>query len=226
MDNDQARLSERITNAEDWLARARRQLERGETARGALTLLLAEAEVHRARELGVENEPDLEAPPRAHTARAHVAIGMLTVVALVAAIWASGVQPAVSPQPSADTMPSTIVMLSGGNGSLLELVQTPAAAEAKTDESRTPVRVRVVHVPVRQIVTVPSAFTVAPVLAASRPAVKPEPAPVAITAPVPPVAPVDTPAPAAVQPAAPVVSDANLIDLVLAAERSLRKANQ
>jgi hypothetical protein len=220
MDNDQARLSDRITNAEDWLARARRQLERGETARGTLTLLLAEAEVHRARELGMETEPARPALPWPLAA-----VGVLTVAALAAAIWVAGVRPAESPHLSADTMPQTIVMLSGGNGSLLELVQTRHAAEPEIDERQIPVRVKVIHVPVRQIVTVPAALTVDPVLVVSRPVVKPEPASVAVAAPAPPVTSAE-PAPAAVQPAPPVVSDANLIDLVLAAERSLRKANQ
>jgi hypothetical protein len=117
-------------------------------------------------------------------------------------------------------------MLSGSNGSLLELVQTPATAEPKIEERQVPLRVKVVHVPLRQIVTVPAPLTGAPVPVVSRPVVNPEPAPVVVAAPVVPVAPAEPPAPAAVQPAPPVVSDANLIDLVLAAERSLRKANQ
>jgi hypothetical protein len=121
-------------------------------------------------------------------------------------------------------MPQTVVMLSGGNGSLLELVQTPPA-EPKIDERQVAVRVKVIHVPVRQIVTVPTALTVAPSLVAARPAIKPEAASVAVAVPPPPVTSAES-APAAVQPAPPVVSDANLIDLVLAAERSLRKANQ
>jgi hypothetical protein len=51
--------------------------------------------------------------------------------------------------------------------------------------------------------------------------------PIIAAAPVPPSPPADAPASAAAKPgSAPVVSDANLIDLVLAAERSLRRANQ
>jgi hypothetical protein len=224
MKHDQAQLSERITNAEDWLARARRQLEQGETARGTLTLLLAEAEVHHAREIGMG-----AAPVRAPLPRVHAAIGMLTVVALAAAIWASGIQPATAPQSTADASSTTIVRLSDGHGSLLELVQASAVADAKIDENQgLPVKVRVVRVPVRSIMT-PPILSAAPVLAISRPPVRlePEPVPVIAAAPVPPSPPADAPASAAAKPGSPpVVSDANLIDLVLAAERSLRRANQ
>jgi hypothetical protein len=222
MKHDQAQLSERITNAEDWLARARRQLEQGETARGTLTLLLAEAEVHHAREIGMG-----AAPVRAPLPRMHAAIGMLTVVALAAAIWASGIQPATVPQSTADASSTTIVTLSDGHGRLLELVQPSAVADAKIDENQElPVKVRVVRVPVRSIMT-PPVLSAAPVLAISRPPVKPEPEPVIAAAPVPPSPPAAAPASAAAQPGSPpVVSDANLIDLVLAAERSLRRANQ
>jgi len=222
MKHDQAQLSERITNAEDWLARARRQLEQGETARGTLTLLLAEAEVHHAREIGMG-----AAPVRAPLPRVHAAIGMLTVVALAAAIWASGIQPATVPQSTADASSTTIVTLSDGHGRLLELVQPSAVADSKIDENQgLPVKVRAMRVPVRSIMT-PPVLSAAPVLAISRPPVKPEPEPVIAAAPVPPSPPAAAPASAAAQPGSPpVVSDANLIDLVLAAERSLRRANQ
>jgi len=222
MKHDQAQLSERITNAEDWLARARRQLEQGETARGTLTLLLAEAEVHHAREIGMD-----AAPVRAPLPRVHAAIGMVTVVALVAAIWVSGIQPATAPQ-STDASSTRIVTLSDGHGSLLELVQASAVADAKIDENQGfPVKVRVVRVPVRSIMTLPVLST-APVLAISRPPVRPEPETAAVIAVAPvPSPPADAPAATTAQPGSPpLVSDANLIDLVLAAERSLRRANQ
>ena len=222
MKHDQEQLSERITNAEDWLARARRQLEQGETARGTLTLLLAEAEVHHAREIGMG-----AAPVRAPLPRAHAAIGMLTVVALATGIWASGIQPTTVPPSTIDASSTTIVTLSDGQGSLLELVQAPAVAEAKIDENQgLPVKVRVVRVPVRSIMTLP-VLSPAPVLVTSRPPIRAEPEPIIAAAPVPPSPPADAPASAAAQPGSPpVVSDANLIDLVLAAERSLRRANQ
>ena len=222
MKHDQAQLSERITNAEDWLARARRQLEQGETARGTLTLLLAEAEVHHAREIGM-GAASVRAPLR----RVHAAIGMLTVMALAAAIWASGIQPTTVPQSTADASSTTIVTLSDGHGSLLELVQASTVAAAKIDENQgLPVKVRVVRVPVRSIMTLP-VLSPAPVLVTSRPPIGAEPEPIIAAPPVPPSPPADAPASVAAQPGSPpVVSDANLIDLVLAAERSLRRANQ
>ncbi len=222
MKHEHAQLSERITNAEDWLARARRQLEQGETARGTLTLLLAEAEVHHAREIGMG-----AAPVRAPLPRVHAAIGMLTVVALAAALWAAGIQPATVPQSTADASSTTIVTLSDGHGRLLELVQASAVADAKIEENQgLSVKVRVVRVPV---IMTPPVLSAAPVLGISPPPVRPgpEPVPVVAAAPVPPSPPADAPASAAAQPPSPpVVSDANLIDLVLAAERSLRRANQ
>jgi hypothetical protein len=225
MKQDHAQLSERITFAEDWLARARRQLEQGETGRGNLTLLLAEAEVHHARELGMG-----AAPARPPLPRAYAAIGMLTVAALAATIWASGLQPATSPRPVADGS-TVIVTLSDGRGSLLELIQTPAVtADTKTDEDQGfAARARVARLPVKTIAMRPPVLTAAPGFVLARPPVRPEPEPapaVAVAqAPPSPPAPADTSA--AAQPSAPpLISEANLIDLVLAAERSLRRANQ
>jgi hypothetical protein len=229
MEYDDARLSERIACAEDWLARARRQLEQGETARGSLALLLAEAEVHRARELGMKTER-----ARPSLRPAHAALGGLTIAALAAGLWASGLQPAAIPRPAADARPAMIVTLSGGHGSLLELVRAPAAADPKSDEDRGhPVRPKALRPPVETVAPRPAPPVPVPQspIAALRPQVKPEAVPAPVAAPPAPFAPpasAEAPAPApVVQPSAPpVVSEANLIDLVLAAERSLRRANQ
>lgn len=224
MKHDEAQLSERITFAEDWLARARRQLEQGETARGNLTLLLAEAEVHRARELGMSGERG-----RPALSPGRVAVGILTVAALAAAMWANGLQPAATPQP-ADSSSAVIVTLSEGRGSLLELVRAPAVADAKTDDRGRPARAKAAQAQVRTVVGRPLPSALEPVVVASPPPLKPEPVPSAAAAPPAPPSPpatADTPAPAVAQPSAPpVVSEANLIDLVLATERSLRRANQ
>ncbi|MGH2404898.1 MAG: hypothetical protein ACRDGN_10595 [bacterium] len=213
MDNQRAVLTERITFAEDWLARARRQVDDGEQARGILTLLLAEAEVHRARELGTGR-------PGARTARGGWAFGPVAAVVSAAvivgavALWRPFEPAGRSAAAAGEVSPHPIVTLAAGTGTLLNLVRAP-------EEIR---RTVTVLVPVRVTVSVPASLVTA----------EPANRHVAATAPVRPAA-VAQPAQrgpeaaavVAVPPVAPetsaLLSEAELIDLVLATERSLRR---
>ncbi len=223
MMQDQTDLSERIANAEDWLARARRQLEHGDRTRTALTLLLAEAEVHHARELGL---PSMLG--RRRWSWVHGAIGSLAVAALIAGVWVSMPLPGVSVPPAGAPRP-TVVALSEGTGSLLHLVQAPPAIVEARPAGDAGVGMRPSHFvvrsaePPRPVVVAAPGVTVAPLV------VKPQaPAPVVVLPAAPAVPPAPAPAPVVVQlpPAPTVLSEADLIDLVLAAERSLRRSNQ
>ncbi len=220
MMQDHTDLSERIANAEDWLARARWQLERGDRARGALTLLLAEAEVHHARELGMA-----PLPARPRFSWGHGAIGALAVAALIAGVWLSAPLPTAS-APTADVRWPTIVALSDGTGSLLHLVQAPPSTVDSRVANDAGFKMRVPLPVVRSAAPQRPSVPAAPAVTVAAPAVTLQ-APV-VAAPAVPAQPAPVSAPAAVQqqPAPAVLSEADLIDLVLAAERSLRRSNQ
>jgi hypothetical protein len=219
MDDQGKALTRRITLAEDWLARARRQVEEGERARGVLTLLLAEAEVHRAREAGMEARA---LPPRpAPSLRAPVA-GVLAAATIVAAValWRPFVPASPSSAEAGEVSPYRIVTLAAGTGTLLGLVQVQAAPEE---------RVVIVSVPppgdrTRSAspspVASPQSRRAAP---ASLPGTAKHVAPgrtePSLVAPATSVA-----SPGAVETPA-LLSEADLIDLVLAAERSLRRSS-
>ncbi len=222
MEDRRAVLTDRITFAEDWLARARRQVQDGHRTRGVLTLMLAEAEVHRARELGMHGAGS-PSPRRA----------WLRVAALVAAVGgvAVGVWHPFAPGGPAgplalrdaaahETSSPPVVVLEGGTGALLRLVQAPDAPVERTVT---------VPVLVRAAITQPAALLepAAPAAPAAQLASAP-PAAVTQAAPRRPDArPVTVAPPSAVTEAPVLLSEAELIDLVLAAERSLRRsANQ
>ena len=223
MMQDQTDLSERIAYAEDWLARARRQLEHGDKTRTALTLLLAEAEVHYAREIGLGSLPARRGYPWVHGA-----IGVLAVAGLIAGVWLSTPLPAAF-VPTADAPWPTVVALSEGTGSLLHLVQAPPSpVESRTAEDAG-FRMRPSHPMVRSAEPPRAVVIAAPAVTVTPPVVKLQaPAPVVAAPAVTAVPPAPAPAPAVVQqqPAPAVLSEADLIDLVLAAERSLRRSNQ
>jgi hypothetical protein len=205
MDARRTTLAERIGFAEDWVIRARRQIQDGDLAHGTLTLLLAQAELRRAREVGTPG-------PGAVRPWAVVALG-LAVVAAVALVEFPGHAPL-----SAQTETPVIVRLPEGTGALLQLVaapEPPAPAERVVVRAQAPARP-----PVRASVQapVPQSEAASSVGVRVRAAAPPVPAPAAPPAPA-------AAAPAAAAPAPPVtlLSAADVIDLVLAAERSLRR---
>ncbi|MBI3998388.1 MAG: hypothetical protein HY355_05090 [Armatimonadetes bacterium] len=210
-------LTERIAFAEGWLARARRQVQDGHHARSLLTLMLAEAEMHRARELATVVPPSsLSRHPWVQMALTVSAAVVLVGLVLVA--W----RPGLSADPvAADRSGPPIVVLPGASGSMLRMVQ---AAEAPAEA---PVVVKSVIVRVAVPVAAPqlrldiSAPPPPPVVPAAAPAQRHDaPSASASAAPASAAA-----APAAAAATPPLLSEADLIDLVLAAERSLRRAN-
>lgn len=219
MDKHTITLTERIVFAEDWLDRARRQLQQGEVAGGTLAMLLAEAELCRARETGLLAARS-EAQARCWlpwAALAALAVGgVVLVLSLVAALPPD---PAALAQPVAPTL-----RLASGTGDLLRMVTAP-----QPPTERTIVQSRVIRIPVPVPAHARRAAPPAPVAppAPSAPAALPEwrSPPVVQPVPAPPAVSVAPPVPAAQPaPAAAVLSEAEVIDMVLAAERSLRRA--
>jgi hypothetical protein len=213
MEDRTTALNERISFAEDWLGRAKRQIADGNLEHGTLTLILAEAELHRAREVGLRPALRLSrARPRALSA---VAVGVVAAAVALTAGWQAS---RVPPRTDAGAAPVPIVTLPGAVGDMLRMVNTPEAPVERTVVKSLIVRVpvtTVVHRVVHKVERVPV------------PSVAPPGAPhVALQTPAPVTAPVPAPpspaaAPAAQPPA--LLSDADVIDLVLAAERSLRQ---
>jgi len=85
-------LPRHLRHAEEWLRRARRDYRRGDHHGAVLRLMLAEAEVQRARETGLRLVTD---PPAPRARRFSVAAGALgaaaaIVVGVYAALWAAG----------------------------------------------------------------------------------------------------------------------------------------
>ncbi|MDR7485868.1 MAG: hypothetical protein QN187_11115 [Armatimonadota bacterium] len=211
-------LHERIAFAEGWLDRARQQLEDGRVAHGALTLMLAEAELRRAREARL---PALLAAarrrPRTSRGRSYAALGVGLAVAMLGAMALT----AMRTPPVADAHDGPIILrLSDASGQMLRMVTIPSPAPEPLVVERRVIRSVVVRVPVGEATrdTPPARPTAAPAVSPAAPpaAVLPPP-----SGPVPPsVTPVTPPAPT-------LLSEADVIDLVLAAERSLRRsANQ
>lgn len=212
MEGHKTALTERIAFAEGWLARARRQVQDGDQARGVLTLMLAEAEVHRARELNaVTADPGASRPAVARGAIVALAAAAALIGATVG-VWRPAGPAAARDSAARDGIRPPIVVLAGGTGSMLRMVQAPEAPVERTV-------VRSV------ILRVTASSSQAPASLAALPT----PAAVPVTHPAPPrpeSRPVAAPPEAA--PSAPaLLSEADLIDLVLATERSLRRsANQ
>lgn len=201
-------IVERIGFAERWLDRARAQIGGGNMARGALTLVLADAEVRHALEVaGLRSR---HRPRRAATAAVAVAL-LLVAAGAVLVLALRGGDPAVF---SADSAPP-VVTLGPRTGSLLTLIQAPRPAVPVPAVRSAPARV----------LRAAPAPTPAPQLSV-RPRVRPAPVTVA-PAPAAPLAPAATPeavtvVPPAVQPPSLTLTAGELIDLVLAAERALR----
>lgn len=205
MEQDTKGLTERISFAEGWLARARQQVETGHHERGMLTLVLAAAEVRLAREAG---GPTVRPQPEGRALSGWIATGVAT---LCAAALVFLVVPRVDgPADVHSGQAPPVVVLSGGTGAKLDLVTAPPPAV-----ERTVTRTIFVRVPV--MVKESAARQAAPASAVSRPAVRHAPAGPLLPPPAPAVA-VGSTAPPPV-----LLSEADVIELVLAAERSLRR---
>jgi hypothetical protein len=221
-------LTERIAFAEDWLDRAKRQLADGNVAHGSLHVLLAEAELQRAREVTTSAaSPDAmssRAPSRPAIS-ARVTAGVIAVVSVAAALWWQVPVARDTAEPADTSWP--VVVFSGRTGDMLRLAGASNAPSEPMIVERTVERTILKPM----IVRVPVAPRVQPAAVAIRPSeARVVPAPRAAQAPAP-VVPAPQPAhtsttqstTAEAPPAAPVLSDADVIDLVLAAERSLRQ---
>jgi len=189
----------RIGFAERWLQRAKRHCGEGEIDRGLLTLVLAQAEMHYALETGGAK---VRALHRGLTP-ALLAVGAIGL-ALLAASWL----PPAPPMHSAGA-PAPIVKLTAPVGTWLDLVQTP------TLPTSAPIATALPRTLERRARPVFRQMAQSQPLAA--PTVSTTPAPNAV-----PVASAITVAPLATVPAV-SLSAADLIDLVLAADRTLRK---
>jgi hypothetical protein len=224
MGNDRTGLTKRIISAEDWLDRARREIEDGDLDRGALTLILAEAEVHLAREVSMA-APASPAHRKARFGLAGAALGIVAAVLGVVIMAAVG-QRFGAPMAARDEAPLAVVRLPDGTGEILRMVVAPEPAVERTVEKRVIMRVPVPVVAANRE-ALPASPAVVPVSAAPQVVLVPHPAAPA-PAPAPAVAPV---APAAatapvVAPAPALLNEADVIDLVLAAERSLRRPSK
>jgi hypothetical protein len=218
MSDQTSALTERIAFAEEWLDRAKRQLADGNVAHGSLHLILAEAELHRARE--VSGTPESLGAPRARRAPWPVLGACAVAVAGIATafLWQVSAVP-VSADARAASWP--VVTFSEQTGHMLRIVSTPEAPLAPTIVERTVERTIVKPMIVR--VTVPAPAQPGPV-APSAPVVSSVTAPALVpAAPQPAHASAAPPTATVFPPAAPVLSEADVIDLVLAAERSLRR---
>ncbi len=182
-------LARHIGFAERWLARAKQEVTDGQLARSVLTLLLAEAEVHHARERTLPAR-EVALP------RPSIAMTILGATALMVLLLAG--RSLFSPRGE---------MITG-------FTSAPAVVKFKQPGS-TLALVPAVLTP-EQTVAAPAPRVPAPLprvdrvwrnaTRPSRPAAKPRPISPAVTAPAAPV----------------LVSDGDLIDLVIAAEQSLR----
>lgn len=219
-------LVARIGFAERWLERAKRHLGEGDVTRSALTLVLAGAEVRHALE--VAGMPGGHAGIRRQVV---ASAGILTL--LMAAVTLAVVLPQLGPAAGVPPNPGPpVVHLAAQAGSMLALVPAPESAIRPSSVPPAPHR----SAPSRQSLrvrgqTIPA--TALPARSQSRPgsdvltAPVPAPAP-SLTAPEPLPAPefLATPAaPGVVQAAPPApfaLTTTELIELVLAAERTLR----
>ncbi len=224
MGDDRTVLTERIAYAESWLDRARRHIEDGDIDRGTLTLILAEAEVHRAREAGRSVSPP--SPPTRSTRRLRGAGAAIAVLAAAAVLVAASVVALKdnAPVEARDVAPAPVVRLSASVGDMLRMVVAPEPVTERTIE-RTIERRVILRVPVPVEIPARDDRPARPVLTVPQGAAPQAPAPqVAVSttvsaapAPAPAVAPAAAPAPV-------VLNEADVIDLVLAAERSLRRS--
>jgi hypothetical protein len=241
-------MIQHIGFAERWLARARAECTRGHVVRGALTLLLAEAEVHHAREAVTPTSQEAEVAPTPRLNRPLIAAAalMICVVAIILATGAGSGPLAV--QDHALSPAPIVVRLRHDVGSVLSLVPSSSGPARDGQGAVYTAPVQQVRTPIERSVNVPPVKTDAASVKVNPPRLTKRvlsagPAPFArrdavkstsrvrvarlerkrrLTAA--PVSSPVSPSPSVAEPG--VISDADLIDLVLAAERSLRSGSR
>jgi len=181
----QKNLVRQIGFAERWLVRAKQEVSAGNRARSVLNLLLAEAEVHHARETTAPaREMVLPRPAPLVTV-----LGIAFLAALLLAVPVLLAPPDFSTEVATTAAVIRFKQQVGSTLALIPVVAAPAPPAVQTSP---------VAPAAPRAVPRPALRPAAPRLASARPVV-------IIAAPPP-----------------PLVSDTDLIDLVLAAERSLR----
>lgn len=199
----------RIGFAERWLDRAKRQYQDGDVPRGLLTLVLASAEMTHAIRL---------AHPAISTRRRWVVPVAVAAAATAIVLLALAGRPLWMPAPASSAPAPIVVTLSNRVGTLLELVEAPPdPSAAPVPQHASPQVTRRSHAGVKRSARDTerlAVFATIPVEPVSVRVVQKQ---------------VPSPAPAAgpvIPPAGTIVdyslSDEELIDLVLAAERILR----
>lgn len=220
MDERRTTLTDRIRFAEGWLDRARRQIRDGQVAHGTLAMILAEAELHRAREgnLSLTGAARMPAAPRARTWWAASGALAAAAAALVAVVATMPFQAPVT----ADDGAPPIVTLAGGTGEMFRIITVPGPVV-----ERTVVRSQIIRLAApRPRRAAPPASVSTPPAVHVAPAAPPSKRSTPLAPPAPPAAPAVVAAPVPTATLS-LLSDADVIELVLAAERSLRRsANQ
>jgi hypothetical protein len=211
----------RIGFAERWLQRAREECLDGDVARGLLTLVLADAEVRRVLQLAVPPAP------RPRPRRPSVAVVAAFLVAAAAALQVGVLALGAAPVDSAGLAPR--LMLRAGAGMLLEPYAYSPARERDAIVTIPPVQAPAQPARASQSVQVPApvpsgqtAVSVVPLIppaASAAPAPAPDAVPAVMPAAVPAAAPAMAPAPAANT----VITGIDLLDLVIVADRTLRR---
>jgi hypothetical protein len=206
---------ERIEFAERWLDRARRQCEGGDVPQGLLTLFLANAEMTHTLRIAHEAAP---------SRRRWFVRGFAVAAACSLALVALGTWQVRFPTPVSSAEAPVIVTFNHRTGALLDLVETsPSQMSIVVEEKDVTPEIR--HARLRTAVRPPLGRKRSVRAIASRPAVHaqavrkseiaPPPAQIVSRAVAPSV-------PSEQTAAAPIPSDAELINLVLTAERTLR----
>jgi len=112
-------LLRHLRHAEEWLGRARRDYRRGDHRAAVLRLMLAEAEVQRARETGMRlaADPSARPPRRVPVAAGALAVGAVILVVYAAFVAVGGMAPASPPAAevaAASAAPDDVVRLDSG----------------------------------------------------------------------------------------------------------------
>ncbi len=210
-------VAARIAFAERWLVRARAQCQDGNVAGGLLTLSLADAEVRYALEAG--GWPSRVLRRRAAYGRVSwIAVAAAAAAALV--LWTLGTVPLPAPVSAGPTDGPPIVRLPSHVGTLLATMAVPTASAVHAQSAPAASGSLAASSPVR---TMPARRAAPQRPAAAAPMQSIAPAVPAVAIPAPTVAPV---APAPTRPSTvtplPVISEVDLIEMVLAADRTLR----
>jgi len=129
-------LLRHLRHAEEWLGRARRDYRRGDPRSAVLRLMLAEAEVRRAREIGTRSAATQSAP-RAWRGAAALAAGAGVVAAAACAAFLAGVRLAPAGPPAARvgppaSIPYDVIRLDAGG-----LLAVPPGAPRAGSGART-----------------------------------------------------------------------------------------